>query len=66
MHSITLAKHFDNATRLHFQTHPTHAFAEDRLVSRGKDDAIIYSVEQRSFYESSHLDSDIRPDMAIR
>lgn len=39
---IPLVKYLDSATRLHFQAHPTRAFAQERLGSpRGKTEAYV-------------------------
>ena len=42
MDDIPLVKYLDSATRLHFQAHPTRAFAQERLGSpRGKTEAYV-------------------------
>jgi mannose-6-phosphate isomerase len=42
MDDIPLVKYLDSATRLHFQAHPTRAFAQERLNSpRGKTEAYV-------------------------
>lgn len=42
MDDIPLVKYLDSATRLHFQVHPTRAFAQQRLgSSRGKTEAYV-------------------------
>lgn len=42
MDDIPLVKYLDSATRLHFQVHPTRAFAQQRLGSaRGKTEAYV-------------------------
>ncbi len=42
MDDIPLVKYLDSATRLHFQAHPTRAFAQERLDSpRGKTEAYV-------------------------
>jgi len=42
MEDIPLVKYLDSATRLHFQAHPTRAFAQQRLNSpRGKTEAYV-------------------------
>ncbi|WP_339767088.1 class I mannose-6-phosphate isomerase [uncultured Paraglaciecola sp.] len=39
---IPLVKYLDSATRLHFQAHPTRAFAQERLgLPRGKTEAYV-------------------------
>ncbi len=39
---IPLVKYLDSSTRLHFQAHPTRAFAEERLgLPRGKTEAYV-------------------------
>ncbi len=39
---IPLVKCFDSSTRLHFQAHPTRAFAQERLgLARGKTEACV-------------------------
>jgi len=39
---IPLVKYLDSATRLHFQVHPTRAFAQERLgLPRGKTEAYV-------------------------
>lgn len=42
MDDIPLVKYLDSSTRLHFQAHPTRAFAEERLgLPRGKTEAYV-------------------------
>jgi len=42
LNDIPLVKYLDSATRLHFQAHPTRAFAQERLGSpRGKTEAYV-------------------------
>jgi mannose-6-phosphate isomerase len=42
MDDIPLVKYLDSSTRLHFQAHPTRAFAQERLgVPRGKTEAYV-------------------------
>lgn len=42
MQDIPLVKYLDSATRLHFQAHPTRAFAQERLGQpRGKTEAYV-------------------------
>jgi mannose-6-phosphate isomerase len=42
VHDIPLVKYLDSATRLHFQAHPTRAFAQERLgLPRGKTEAYV-------------------------
>jgi len=42
LHDIPLVKYLDSSTRLHFQAHPTRAFAQERLGSpRGKTEAYV-------------------------
>lgn len=42
MDDIPLVKYLDSATRLHFQAHPTRAFAQERLgMPRGKTEAYV-------------------------
>lgn len=42
MNDIPLVKYLDSSTRLHFQAHPTRAFAQERLGSpRGKTEAYV-------------------------
>jgi mannose-6-phosphate isomerase len=42
MDDIPLVKYLDSSTRLHFQAHPTRAFAQERLGSpRGKTEAYV-------------------------
>lgn len=42
LEDIPLVKYLDSATRLHFQAHPTRAFAQQRLNSpRGKTEAYV-------------------------
>lgn len=42
MDDIPLVKYLDSSTRLHFQAHPTRAFAEQRLgLPRGKTEAYV-------------------------
>jgi len=42
MNDIPLVKYLDSSTRLHFQAHPTRAFAQQRLgVPRGKTEAYV-------------------------
>ncbi len=42
MDDIPLVKYLDSATRLHFQAHPTRAFAQERLgAPRGKTEAYV-------------------------
>lgn len=42
LNDIPLVKYLDSATRLHFQAHPTRAFAQERLgVPRGKTEAYV-------------------------
>lgn len=42
MDDIPLVKYLDSATRLHFQAHPTRAFAQQRLgLPRGKTEAYV-------------------------
>ena len=42
MDDIPLVKYLDSATRLHFQAHPTRAFAQERLgLPRGKTEAYV-------------------------
>lgn len=42
MDDIPLVKYLDSSTRLHFQAHPTRAFAQERLgLPRGKTEAYV-------------------------
>lgn len=42
MDDIPLVKYLDSSTRLHFQAHPTRAFAQERLgMPRGKTEAYV-------------------------
>ncbi len=47
---MPLVKYLDSATRLHFQVHPTKAFAKERLDSnKGKTEAyVIFGDSRRS------------------
>ena len=53
--SLPLVKYLDSATRLHFQVHPTAAFARERLGSnRGKTEAYVI-LAIRDAVENPHV-----------
>lgn len=52
---IPLVKYLDSATRLHFQAHPTRAFAQERLgLPRGKTEAYVI-LETRSYVSDPYI-----------